>query len=132
MARSTPCSLWLPIRRATAGDLYNQAVDGPFVAPSFTRHYRYNEVAFYGEDSWRITQRFTATIGLRWEYFGVLHSPDAEKFLDANFYLDSVGVPTALDPGKTFAEQIRDGRFERTNNFFNQDWNNFGPRVGFA
>jgi hypothetical protein len=116
----------------TAGDFYNQAVDGPFVAPSFTRHYRYNEFAFYGEDSWRITPRFTATIGLRWEYFGVLHSPDAEKFLDANFYLDSVGVPKALDPSKTLAEQIRDGRFSRTNNFFNQDWNNFGPRVGFA
>src|SRR4030095_9920679 len=64
--------------------------------------------------------------------FGVLHSPNAEKFKDANFYLDATGVPKASNPSKTFIEQIRDGRFQRTSNFFNQDWNNFGPRLGVA
>jgi hypothetical protein len=116
----------------TAGDTYDPAVDGPFVPPNFTRHYHYNEVALYGEDSIRLTNRLTVTAGLRWEYFGVLHSPEKEKFLDANFFLDEVGVPKALNPSKTIFEQIRDGRFSRTGNLFNQDWNNFGPRVGFA
>ena len=114
------------------GDLYDPSVDGPFVAPNFTRHYHYNEVSFYGEDSFRITPRFTLTAGLRWEYFGVLHSPDAERALDANFVLDAVGQPKSANPSKTVFEQIRDGRFQRTNNLFNQDWNNFGPRLGFA
>jgi hypothetical protein len=114
------------------GDFYDPAVDGPFQFPSFVRHYRYNEVAFYGEDAIRITPRFTLTLGMRWEYFGVLHSPDAERGLDANFVLDAVGSPKSLSPSKTIFEQIRDGRFQRVNNLFNQDWNNFGPRVGFA
>src|SRR5262249_37592300 len=100
--------------------------------PSFVRHYRYNEFALYGEDSLRLTNRLTLTLGLRWEYFGVLHSPDKEKFLDSNLYLDAVGVTKAANPRKTLFEQIRDARFERTNNFFNQDWNNFGPRIGLA
>jgi hypothetical protein len=119
-------------RGRVPGDFYDPAVDGPFAAPQFTRHYRYNEVAFYGEDAIRLTDRFTLTLGLRWEYFGVLHSPNAEKALDANFYLDQVGTPKAQNPSKTIFEQIRDGRFTRTSNFFNQDWNNFGPRIGFA
>jgi hypothetical protein len=119
-------------RGHNSGDLYDPAVDGPFGPPSFKRHYRYNEFAFYGEDSLRLTNRLTLTLGLRWEYFGVLHSPDAEKFLDANLYLDAVGVPKASNPNKTLFEQIRDARFQRTSNFFNQDWNNFGPRVGLA
>jgi hypothetical protein len=114
------------------GDIYDPSVDGPLVAPDFGRHYRYNEVSLYGEDSVRVTPRFTLTLGMRWEYFGVLHSPDKERALDANFYFDAVGSPKALDPSKTIFEQIRDGRFSRTNNFFNQDWNNFGPRIGFA
>jgi hypothetical protein len=114
------------------GDTYDPAVDGPFQAPNFTRHYRYNEVAFYGEDAIRLTNRFTLTLGMRWEYFGVLHSPNAERALDANFVLDAVGQPKSLNPSKTVFEQIRDGRFQRVNNLFNQDWNNFGPRVGFA
>jgi len=69
---------------------------------------------------------------MRWEYFGVLHSPNAERSLDANFVLDAVGQPKSLNPSKTVFEQIRDGRFQRVNNLFNQDWNNFGPRIGFA
>ena len=119
-------------RGKVPGDLYDPAVDGAFVAPQFTRHYHYNEVAFYGEDSIRLTNRLTVTLGLRWEYFGVLHSPNAEKSLDANFFLDQVGTPKSQNPAKTIFEQIRDGRFARTGNLFNQDWNNFSPRVGFA
>jgi hypothetical protein len=114
------------------GDLYDPAVDGPFVYPNFKRHYRYNEVGFYGEDSIRLTPRFTLTLGMRWEYFGVLHSPQAERSLDANFLLDAVGQPKSANPSKTVFEQIRDGRFQRVNNLFNQDWNNFSPRIGFA
>jgi len=114
------------------GEVYDPAVDGPLTAPNFGRHYRYNEVSLYGEDSIRLTSRFTLTLGMRWEYFGVLHSPNAERALDANFYFDATGSPTPLDPSKTIFAQVRDGRFQRTNNFFNQDWNNFGPRIGLA
>jgi hypothetical protein len=125
-------SLAVDPRGHVPGDTYDPAVDGPLGPPSFTRHYRYNELAFYFEDQVKITPRFTLTAGLRWEYDGVLHSPSQEKYLDANLYLDAVGPAAALDPNKTIFDQIRDARFQRTGNFFNQDWNNFAPRLGFA
>ena len=110
------------------GDTYDTATDGPFGFPSFTRHYRYNEWAFYGEDSIKATRKLTLNLGLRWEYFGVHHSAEAEKLLDANFFLGSVGGVS-----NSLFEQIRDGRFRRTNGlFYRQDWNNFAPRFGFA
>ncbi len=115
------------------GETYSVATDGPLGPPSFTRHFHYNEAALYLEDQLKLASRLTLTAGLRWEYFGVLHSPDKEKFLDANLYLDMVGTPAALSPGgKSVFEQIRDARFARTGNFFRQDYNNFAPRVGLA
>ena len=86
------------------GEVYDPAVDGPLTAPNFGRHYRYNEVSLYGEDSIRLTNRFTLTLGMRWEYFGVLHSPNAERALDANFYFDATGSPTAA---RSFEDHLR-------------------------
>jgi len=103
--------------------VYDPSIDGPIVPPSFTRHYRYNEFALYGEDTIKLTPRLTVTLGLRWEYFGVLHSPDGEKNLDSNFF---------LGPGNTIFDQIASGQFKQTDNLFNQDFNNFAPRVSFA
>jgi hypothetical protein len=105
------------------GQIYDPAVDGPIVPPSFTRHYRYNEFAWYAEDSIKLLPTLTLTAGLRWEYFGVLHSPDGEKQVDSNFFLGTSG---------NVFQQIADGQFRQTNNLFNQDFNNFGPRVAIA
>jgi hypothetical protein len=111
------------------GDVYDTTTNGPFQAPSFTRHFRYNEAALYAEDSYKWSNRLTLNAGLRWEYFGVLHSPKAEQDLDANLYLNAVGT---ADPNKSIFEQVRDARFRRTSQFYKQDWDNFAPRVGFA
>jgi hypothetical protein len=111
------------------GDIYDTGIDGQFRSPSFTRHFRYNELAFYGEDSFKITPRLTLTAGLRWEYFGVLHSPGNERSLDANLYLNGVGGDAS---NKTIFEQVRDARFRRTDQFYRPDYTDFSPRIGFA
>jgi Carboxypeptidase regulatory-like domain/TonB dependent receptor len=111
------------------GDTYDTTIDGAFRFPSFTRHFRYNELAFYGEDSIKLTPRFTLTLGLRYEYFGVLHSPENERFLDANLYLGAVGSGS---PSNTVFEQVRDARFRRSNQLYKPDYNDFAPRIGFA
>ncbi|HKY29675.1 MAG TPA: carboxypeptidase regulatory-like domain-containing protein [Pyrinomonadaceae bacterium] len=116
-------------RGKVPGDIYDTNVDGPFIPPSFTRHFRYNEWALYAEDTFKVSNRLTLNLGLRWEYFGVLHSPENEKFLDANLYLSAVGT---ADPNRSIFEQVRDARFRRTSQFYRQDWNDFAPRVGFA
>ena len=114
------------------GDTYDPALDGAFSPPSFTRHYHYNELAGYGEDTIKLSRKLSFSIGTRWEYFGVQHSPANEKLLDANFYLDAVGSVSPLTTNKSLPEQIRDGRFRRTGQFYRPDYNDFGPRAGLA
>jgi hypothetical protein len=113
------------------GHFPGEFVDPPFGPPSFTRHFRYNEPALFVEDTWRMIPRLTLTPGLRWEYFGVLHSPGREHTLDSNFYLGS---------GSTYLEQIASGRFLRTvdapgdlhGRLYLPDYRNFSPRMGIA
>jgi hypothetical protein len=113
------------------GKLPGQILSAPFSPPSFGRHYHYNELASFANDTWKVTDRLTLNLGVRWEYFGVLHSPGAEKYLDANFYLGS---------GSSFIEQIANGQFGRTidqtgdlkDRFYKPEFRNFGPRLGFA
>jgi hypothetical protein len=106
-------------------------VDPPFTAPSFTRHYRYNEPAFFINDNWKINSRLTLTPGLRWEYFGVFHSPGAEHILDSTFYPGG---------GQNSLIRIANGRMMRTFNapgelrgrFYLPDYKNLAPRMGLA
>ena len=98
----------------------------PVGEPSFERNYHYNDFAFYGQDSWKATARLTINAGLRWEYYGVQHN--ANQNLDSSFYLGS---------GSNIYEQIRNGSVQLTKNspvggFWNPNYKNFAPRVGFA
>lgn len=113
------------------GHYPGEYVDPPFGPPSFTRHYHYNEPAVFIDDTWKMTPRLTLTPGLRWEYFGVLHSPGAEHGLDSNFYPGS---------GATSLERIANGRMMRTvdapgslqGHFYLPDYKNLAPRLGLA
>lgn len=113
------------------GHLPGEYVDPPFGPPSFTRHYRYNEPALYIADTWKVTSRLTATPGLRWEYFGVFHSPGSEHQLDSNFYPGAGANPL---------EQIANGQMLRTidatgdlqGRFYLPSHRDFAPRLGLA
>jgi len=69
----------------------------------------------YVEDTWRMRSNFTATLGLRYEYWGVVENSLQFPAL-ANL---GIGIPGATFPG-SFAVPER------------SDWNNFAPRVGLA
>jgi hypothetical protein len=113
------------------GQFPGELVDPPFGPPSFTRHFHYNEPGLFLADTWKITPRLTLTLGLRWEYLGVLHSPGADHTLDSNFYFGS---------GDNYLERIAKGRILRTvdapgdlrGRFYGPDFKNFAPRLGIA
>ena len=96
----------------------------PVAPPAFERNFHYNDLAFYGQDSWKVFPRFTLNLGLRWEYYGVQHN--ANTALDSNF---------VMGPGATIFDRVRNGAVELSQNggvFWKPRYGNFGPRVGFA
>ena len=98
----------------------------PVTAPDFSRNNRYNDGAWYVQDSWKVVPRFTLNLGLRWEYYGVQHN--ANPNLDSNFY---------EGPGATLPLQFETGTVQLApqspiGELWKPSKHNFGPRVGFA
>ena len=80
--------------------------------------------AWYFQDDWRVTDRLTLNYGLRWE----TELPRrVDNDIQNSFDLYAIN-PVSGTPGiVTFS-----GRNGVPRQAFNTDWNNFGPRFGFA
>ena len=85
---------------------------------------RASYVALFAQDDWRVTNRLTLNYGLRWE----TEIPRREVNNKMNSFDPTKINPVSGTPGVvTFAGV--NGTPERA---FATDWNNFGPRLGFA
>jgi outer membrane receptor protein involved in Fe transport len=98
----------------------------PVGPPNFSRSNRYTEMGIYGEDSWKVSPRFTLNLGMRWEYFGVQH--DKNPLMDSNFYLGG---------GGSLPQEIANGAVAQTGQspvggLWKKDLKDFAPRLGFA
>jgi len=98
----------------------------PVTQPYFSRNNIFNDGGAYLQDSWKVTQRLTLNLGIRWDYYGVQHNSNPK--LDSNFY---------LGPGANIFQQVRDGQVllagqGPTSGLWAPQWTNFAPRVGFA
>jgi hypothetical protein len=75
-----------------------------------------NSGAGYVTDAWKIAPSFTATLGLRWDYFGT--PTEAEnRFVNFNLATD---------------ELVRTGTGSGPSHLFNESALNFQPRIGLA
>jgi Carboxypeptidase regulatory-like domain len=119
---------------------------------------RFNQFAAYAEDNWRVTNRLTLNLGLRWE--GIPHAYDKNGRLSnflpglynygqaptlANGGFNSDGSLNSNFPGFTTVSGIAlsnvpfylngvglAGRNGVPQGLVQNHWNNWGPRVGFA
>ncbi|MBZ5617763.1 MAG: TonB-dependent receptor [Acidobacteriia bacterium] len=84
------------------------------------RDQRFHEYGYFFQDDWRLHPRLVLNLGLRYEFFGVP--------FEANGIQGTVDKAGLINP----AAHIADLTVERSSRWYNNDWNNFAPRVGFA
>jgi Carboxypeptidase regulatory-like domain/TonB dependent receptor len=84
------------------------------------RHFRWNRLAAFAEDDWKVFPRLTLNLGLRWDLFP---GPSETNGILSNIILGS---------GSTFQEQLAAASVGRVTKMWNTDYKNFAPRVGLA
>jgi outer membrane receptor protein involved in Fe transport len=107
----------------------------PVSLPSFTSFNRYNEFALYANDNWRLGNRLTVNLGVRYEYYGPQKKSDP-KF-DSNFYYGDPNVSVNTSSPADIIRGIATGAPLPTSEspigeLWKSDWNNWAPRLGFA
>ncbi len=98
----------------------------PVGMPNFSRSNRYNDWSLYAQDAWRVSNRLTLNLGVRWEVFGTQHNKDPK--LDANWYPGS---------GSDIYKQTASGSVQLAPNspigkLWNTSYGNVAPRIGVA
>ena len=90
----------------------------------YLRHFTYSNLAFYGQDEWKLTSRLTLTAGLRWDYYSPVNERDSLELEPL-----VVGTPqqTMLNNSSLY---FTGNSADRP--FYHKDLNNFGPSIGLA
>ncbi len=106
------------------------------------KQFRFNDLSFYASDDWRISERLTLNLGVRWDLFGL---PIEKNGRFANFDFDRITNPDDITPGFILPSNVTTTGFnavdgslssiakaENKHTLNGHDLNNFAPRIGFA
>jgi hypothetical protein len=91
----------------------------------YLRHFTYNNLAFYGQDEWKISPRLVLSGSLRWDYYSPVNERDSLEFEPV---LTGTPQQTLLNPDASL--NFAGNSVGRP--FYNKDLNNFAPSVGLA
>jgi hypothetical protein len=84
------------------------------------RNYLFHEYGYFFQDDWKIRRNLTLNLGLRYEFNGVPFERDnLQGTLDKS---------AQVNP----SSRLNDLTIVRSDKWYNNDYNNFAPRIGFA
>jgi hypothetical protein len=102
-------------------------------------HYRFYETELYVSDSWKVMPTLTVTAGLRWQnYTSPYEKNGIQSVPTLNFdqYFSDRAKQSAAglsgDSTLPFVSYVLGGKANGGPAYFQPDYQNFGPRVGFA
>jgi hypothetical protein len=109
--------------------------------PSRVRDYHENEFSFFFKDDWKVLDNLTLNLGLRYDFYGSPYEANGLMPLPVGGGYSIFGLS-----GRTFSDWMKPGehgdlttlQFVGKNSpnpsipWYPNDWNNFGPAVGFA
>ncbi len=103
--------------------------DQVFTAPVRVKDYHQNEWAAFLKDDWKIRSNLTLNVGVRYDYYGVPWEKSGMQALpaggNAGLYGISAGALTQL-------QLVGKNSNHPDTLLYKNDWNNFGPAVGFS
>jgi hypothetical protein len=94
-----------------------------------SRHWRANEITTFFKDEWKLSSTLTVNLGLKWEYYGVPYEVNGLAGRPVGGLSAFCGVGCG---GLTTVELVGKHSPSPEKKLFNNDWNNFGPAVGFS
>ncbi len=81
---------------------------------------KHHEYGYFFQDDWRLRSNLTVNVGLRWEFLGVPFEIDQlQGVLDKAAMVNATG-------------RFSDSKIQRGANWYKNDYNNFGPRIGLV
>ena len=120
---------------------FNYTADGtPLpLASGKSRNFRYNEYELYVQDNWKIRSDLTVNLGVRWQYyeppyeangFQAAHDIDWQEIFDLRVANAAAGI--GGDTAEPFITYDLIGKGNDGRPYYEPDYNNFAPRLGFA
>jgi hypothetical protein len=102
-----------------------------YIAPWCCHKYRRTMFMPYFQDEWKVTPNFTASLGVRWDYYGVAHVPDNRTTVfDLNqFHGACLGSGSFNQP---FIMPINTPPCPKNPSLYDPNYKNVDPRVSIA
>ncbi|HLH31207.1 MAG TPA: carboxypeptidase-like regulatory domain-containing protein [Terriglobia bacterium] len=109
--------------------------------PWRVRDFHNNEASFYFKDDWKLHKSLTLNLGLRWDFFGVPYESHglmaaAQGGPSAIWGISGSGFTDWMKPGvrgtSTVSTYVGKGSPNSGTPWYENDYNNFGPAIGFA
>ena len=93
-------------------------------------NWRNSYVAGYLQDDWRLSNRLTVNLGLRWDY--EVPTTERDNQVNGGFDYNGVALVCPACPASGLSTELRGGLTFADGAIYSSDLNNFGPRAGFT